>query len=354
MDETPTSSGRSEATSCEPSWWPPDFLEKIESVALAREQEVLAEKESRSSLSNSRSSSWKASQLLWSTGTYSGFIPNGFYSIIPDKKLKESFPTIPSLTDLQSLEADGLKPEIIVVDAEKDKKIFMLKQLSGALVKGLNNPALVIKKIAGLVFDCFKGQSSDASPGRASTEDTHFFGNRGPQLLGQIRHGSCRPRAILFKVLADAVGLESKLVVGLPDDGAVGFVDSYKHMSVVVPLNSMELLVDLMRFPGQLIPFSAKAIFISHISAAGESDSAENDSCDSPLEPNSPLYGLSDKVEAEGYAYALNISSYAIQAFIVFQYHYEYNDRELIVHSLDKMFVGILSGSHPFMDELIP
>ena len=79
-------------------------------------------------------------------------------------------------------------------------------------------------------------------------------------------------------------------------------------MSVVVPLNSMELLVDLMRFPGQLIPFSAKAIFISHISAAGESDSAENDSCDSPLEPNSPLYGLSDKVEAEGYAYTLTFS----------------------------------------------
>lgn len=33
------------------------------------------------------------------------------------------------------------------------------------------------------------------------------------QLLGQVRHGSCRPRAILFKVLADAVGLESRLVV---------------------------------------------------------------------------------------------------------------------------------------------
>jgi hypothetical protein len=83
MDETPTSSGQSEATSHEPSWWPPDFLEKIESVALSREQEVLADKESRFKLANSRSSSWKASQLLWSTGTYSGFIPNGFYSIIP-------------------------------------------------------------------------------------------------------------------------------------------------------------------------------------------------------------------------------------------------------------------------------
>ncbi|RRT76121.1 hypothetical protein B296_00022505 [Ensete ventricosum] len=55
-----------------------------------------------------------------------------------------------------------------------------------------------------------------------------------------------------------------------------------------------------MRYPGQLIPFSTKAIFLSHISAAGESDSAEYDSCDSPLEPNSPLYGLSDKVEAAG------------------------------------------------------
>lgn len=37
--------------------------------------------------------------------------------------------------------------------------------------------------------------------------------NRGLQLLGQIKHGSCRPRAILFKVLADTVGLESRLMV---------------------------------------------------------------------------------------------------------------------------------------------
>jgi hypothetical protein len=69
-----------------------------------------------------------------------------------DKKLKETFPTIPSLDDLQTLEADGLKADIIIVDTERDKKVFMLKQLSAALVKGLSSsPALVIKKIAGLV-----------------------------------------------------------------------------------------------------------------------------------------------------------------------------------------------------------
>ena len=86
---------------------------------------------------------------------------------------------------------------------------------------------------------------------------------------------------------------------GLPNDGSVECVDSYKHMSVIVVLNSMELLVDLMRHPGQLYPQSTKAILLTHISAAGESDSAENDSCDSPLEPNSPLYGVSEKVEPD-------------------------------------------------------
>lgn len=88
-------------------------------------------------------------------------------------------------------------------------------------------------------------------------------------------------------------------VQGLPNEGAIGCVDSYKHMSVTVVLNSVELVVDLMRFPGQLLPRSTKAIFMTHISAAGESDSAENDSCDSPLEPNSPLYGFSERVDPD-------------------------------------------------------
>lgn len=86
---------------------------------------------------------------------------------------------------------------------------------------------------------------------------------------------------------------------GLPSDGAAESVDSYSHISVTVLLNSVEMLVDLMRFPGQLIPLSTKAIFMSHVSAAGESDSAENDSCDSPLEPNSPMFGYPERTDHE-------------------------------------------------------
>lgn len=97
---------------------------------------------------------------------------------------------------------------------------------------------------------------------------------------------------------------------GLPDEGVGECIDSYKHMSAVVVLNSVELLVDLMRFPGQLIPQSTKAIFMTHISGAGESDSAENDSCDSPLEPNSPLYGFSERIENDRLdAFSMFVSS---------------------------------------------
>ncbi|KAF0897373.1 hypothetical protein E2562_036496, partial [Oryza meyeriana var. granulata] len=208
-----------------------------------------------------------------------------------DKKLKERFDTIPSPDDLYSLGIEGFKAEIILVDLEKDKKLSAIKQLCSALVKGLkSNPAALIKKIAGLVSDFYKRPNPQLSPARTSSEEiSHFMENCGVQLLGQIRHGSCRPRAILFKVLADAVGMDCKLLVGIPNEEYHEYDDSSKHMSVVVMLKSLEFLVDLMRFPGQLVPFSSKAIITSHISAAGESDSADYDSCDSPLEPNSPL-----------------------------------------------------------------
>lgn len=69
-----------------------------------------------------------------------------------DKRLKELFDNIPTLDELCSLGAEGLKADVILVDAKKDKKLSMLKQLIVALVKGLSsNPAAVVKKIAGLV-----------------------------------------------------------------------------------------------------------------------------------------------------------------------------------------------------------
>ncbi|KAI4325156.1 hypothetical protein MLD38_030577 [Melastoma candidum] len=281
-------------------WWPSDFMDRFASASLSSPEESLNNQESPRNVDQEASSSRTASQALWSTGMLSEPIPNGFYSVIPEKRLKELFLQVPTLEDLHALGAEGLRAEVILVDFKKDKKLSALKDLIMALVIGLSsNPAAVIKKIAGLVSDVFKRPNLESPAKSVLPEISHMFENRVVQMLGHIKNGSCRPRAMLFKVLADTVGLESKLMVGIPNDGGVDCVDSYKHMSVLVTLNSVELLVDLMRFPGQLIPCSTKAIFMTHISAAGESDSAENDSCDSPLEPNSPLYGYSERVDPE-------------------------------------------------------
>ncbi|XP_035538816.1 probable serine/threonine-protein kinase SIS8 isoform X3 [Juglans regia] len=299
MEETRDDAWPAEQGPSNASWWPSDFMEKLGSVSLGSPEETLSNKESPISSEEDRLSPQRASQILWRTGILSQQIPNGFYSVVPEKRLKELFDAIPTLDELHALGGEGFKAEIILVDSDKDRKLSLLKHLIVTLVKGLNsNPPAMIKKISGLVADVYERPNLE-SPAKAALEETsHMFENRGIQMLGQIKQGSCRPRAILFKVLADTVGLESRLMVGLPNEGIVEYADSYKHMSVIVVLNSVELLVDLMRFPGKLIPRSTKAIFMTHISATGESDSAENDSCDSPLEPNSPLY-VSERVDPD-------------------------------------------------------
>ncbi|KAI7990009.1 hypothetical protein LOK49_LG13G01216 [Camellia lanceoleosa] len=73
--------------------------------------------------------SHRASQILWVTVTLSEPIPNGFYSIVAERRLKELFDSIPSLDELHALYSEGLRADVIVVD-NKDKKLSMLKQLT--------------------------------------------------------------------------------------------------------------------------------------------------------------------------------------------------------------------------------
>lgn len=47
----------------------------------------------------------------------------------------------------------------------------------------------------------------------ALEEVSHALDNQGIHMLGHVKHGSCHSKAILFKVLADTVGLECMLMV---------------------------------------------------------------------------------------------------------------------------------------------
>ncbi|KAI3824492.1 hypothetical protein L1987_05952 [Smallanthus sonchifolius] len=202
---------------------------------------------------------------------------------------------IPSLEELHALESEGFMLNVIVVDMQKDKKVSMLQQLALTLARGLtSNPAAVIKKIGGLVCDFYKLPNVELSYAKGAWEEVYNVHNQGIQMLGQIKHGFCHPRAILFKVLADTVGLDCRLMVGLPKEGESERTDSHRHVSVIVELNSNELLVDIVRYPGHLVPYSTKAVYMSHVYVIGQGDSGENDSCDSPIEPNSPVHGAAE------------------------------------------------------------
>ena len=70
-------SALSEQGTSSSTWWSSDFVESFESVSLDPREETAC------NIGKAELSCHTASQILWSTGTFSGSIPNGFYSVIP-------------------------------------------------------------------------------------------------------------------------------------------------------------------------------------------------------------------------------------------------------------------------------
>ncbi|KAF3656600.1 hypothetical protein FXO37_15372 [Capsicum annuum] len=151
MEKTGNDVGPAEALPPDSPWWPADISDKLQLINL-----VSSEDKANSTLSSKQEpdglASKRASQILWDTGELAEPIPDGFYFVVPERRFKELFDTIPSLDELYALETEGLRPNVILVNMHKDKKLSMLKQLTLTLVKGLSStPAVVVKKIAGLV-----------------------------------------------------------------------------------------------------------------------------------------------------------------------------------------------------------
>ncbi|KAG7574652.1 Protein kinase domain [Arabidopsis suecica] len=281
VEETRDDAGPSEPNPPSPTLRPSQVEEISKSVCVG---ETSNTKESPKNLVQDRLSSYEASNILWSTGFFSDPIPSGFYSVIPVERL-QLFKSIPTMEVINALGKERFKADVICVDLKNDIQLVMIMEFFIKSVKGKDSKE-VIKKTAVMVADVYRIKTPLQSPART----VRSFQIHGFPLLGKIKHGSCRVRAILFKVLADAVGLESKLVVGFPSDlRSSASVDSCNHMSVVVEHNNVDMLVDLKRCPGQLTPFSPKAVYMAHISTAWQTDFVDNDSCVSPLEPNSPV-----------------------------------------------------------------
>uniref|UniRef100_A0A1D1Z8I9 non-specific serine/threonine protein kinase n=1 Tax=Anthurium amnicola TaxID=1678845 RepID=A0A1D1Z8I9_9ARAE len=193
---------------------------------------------------------------------YDDKILDGFYDLYGI--LAESTSTkMPSLIDLQKIPvSDAICWEAILVNRASDADLFALEQR--ALVMALESQSGstdyvgsdLVKCLAILVADYMGGGvgNSEVMSKEWMNLNNRLRTNLGNMVLplGCLTVGLARHRALLFKVLADSVGIPCQLVKGQmytgSDDGAIN----------IVKINDgREYIVDLMAAPGTLIPSDA-------------------------------------------------------------------------------------------------
>eukprot|EP00252_Welwitschia_mirabilis_P020620 TRINITY_DN5089_c0_g1_i2.p1 TRINITY_DN5089_c0_g1~~TRINITY_DN5089_c0_g1_i2.p1 ORF type:complete len:920 (+),score=235.47 TRINITY_DN5089_c0_g1_i2:638-3397(+) len=177
---------------------------------------------------------------------------------------------MPSLVDLQGSSAtDEIRCEAILVNKSIDPELVnLLKRaldlaiecksgLWGSCETGL------VQKIANLVSDSMGGPVGDPESmlkqWRSMSENLRASLQSIVLPLGRLKVGLARHRALLFKVLADSVGIPCRLVKGRyymgTDEEAVNIVKIHE---------AREYIVDLMGAPGTLIPSDVIGTSMSH------------------------------------------------------------------------------------------
>ncbi|RWR88965.1 serine/threonine-protein kinase EDR1 isoform X1 [Cinnamomum micranthum f. kanehirae] len=185
---------------------------------------------------------------------YNEKVVDGFYDIYGLSTDPASQGKMPSLVDLQT-NAGNLGFEVVMVNRAIDPALEELEQIAQCIAVDcpVAEVGLLVQRIADLVTEHMGGPVRDASDILArwveksaeirSSLQTNIFP------IGVLNVGLSRHRALLFKLLADKVGIPCRLVKGSHytgiDDDAVNIIKGE---------NESECLVDLMAAPGTLLP----------------------------------------------------------------------------------------------------
>ncbi|KAA3459733.1 serine/threonine-protein kinase EDR1 isoform X1 [Gossypium australe] len=177
---------------------------------------------------------------------------------------------MPSLLDLQGTSvADNVSWEAVLVNRDSDANLLKLERKALEMTAKLKSESLafvssnLVQKLAVLVSeymggpvvdpDCMSRAWRSLSYSLKSTLDCMVLP------LGSLTIGLARHRALLFKVLADSVGIPCRLVKGQQytgsDDVAMNFVKID---------DGREYIVDLMADPGTLIPSDADGSHVEY------------------------------------------------------------------------------------------
>eukprot|EP00898_Chlorokybus_atmophyticus_P002711 jgi/Chlat1/3440/Chrsp23S03757 len=183
---------------------------------------------------------------------YRDRVPDGFYDVFGEFLELVEYGAMPALPDLQRLKpVNGDSREVLLVDHSNDTALCKLEEIAVDMVVMLPNNATKAQSLAQLVSErC--GGSFSAEPNLR--EKWFLDASREKQKcrsvvlhIGSIHYGLLRHRALLFKVLADAVGLPARVLRGEfytgQEDGA---------MVIVQVEDGGEYVLDLLAEPGML------------------------------------------------------------------------------------------------------
>ncbi|CAN6299330.1 unnamed protein product [Urochloa humidicola] len=183
---------------------------------------------------------------------YNEKVIDGFYDICGLSVESSRQKKIPSLAELQMSIGD-LGFEVIVIDHKFDNALREMKEVAQCCMLGCDDISVSVRRIAEVVAEHMGGPVVDANEmftrwlGKSIEQRTSHQTSLLP--IGRIEIGLSRHRALLFKILADSVGIPCKLVkgshyTGVEDDA----------ISIIKMDNDREYLVDVMAAPGTLIP----------------------------------------------------------------------------------------------------
>ncbi|KAJ3673586.1 hypothetical protein LUZ60_005578 [Juncus effusus] len=225
-----------------------DQIRKATLLSLGRDQIDQARRHENTSAESLSRRYWDYNVI-----DYHEKLPDGFCDIFMLSPQSSKHSQFPSLSDLQSTIGD-LGFEVIVINHTIDTTLQEIEQIAQCFMLDFSETPLLVQRIAELVTDNMGGPVKDANEmlmkwiERSTELRTSLQTSLLP--IGCIKIGLSRHRALLFKILADKVGIQCKLVKGSHytgvDDDAVN----------IIKLNNdrEEYLVDLMAAPGTLIP----------------------------------------------------------------------------------------------------
>lgn len=188
---------------------------------------------------------------------YDEKILDGFYDIYGFSVNSTNHKKMPSFVDLQTSIGD-LGYEVIIVNHAVDPTLVELEQIVKCISLDFKEADVefLVQRISELVAQHMGGSVDDSNDMLAKwiEKSTELRTSQQTSLfpIGCINIGLSRHRSLLFKILADNVGIPCKLVKGSHYTG----VDE-DAVNIIKFRDGREFLVDLMSSPGILLPADA-------------------------------------------------------------------------------------------------